>query len=1296
MNMEGNDGHASAPPVHPDEDDGNVGYHHQQTIPDIAPSHALSDVGTMEEQAMDDAKNPGQQESAYGSLESSSQGQSQKSSYSGSKSLNSGSSHSSGFGDHADYSENRIPNTEIKHKDHKKRKTKEKIEKPLPKEKTEKAKEEEKTEKDVPVAEEKGPRLIPEPPPNVIREAEEAPPEFPCHNNETEEPIFEQPTLVYTQALHYIRKIKERSVEQGIPLTSPELRKLPKDSSEFAAFLKSIKTTVGFTAAISIQDGTVLHVSPSITEVLGFPKDMLIGQSFIDFVYPRDSINLSSKIIHGMNPTFGAETIKDSSGTSFFCRMRMYHGLKSTGFGVRNKHTTYKPCKMTLKLHDPSDGEGSISGNRNILVASVVPIESAYKVPEEIPALSSFSTRHTGSCNFSEYDPEAIPYLGHLPQDLIGHSVFNCYHPLDLPLLRSVYERIVTNQGKLFKSNPYRFRTFNGSFVTLETEWLCFVNPWSKKIESIIGQHHVLKGPADIEIFLDPTDKPVTPLPEEVTKEAKKAQSDIIDLLDKPVAMYTDPSKEPQEVRRKSLAHAMTPIVEEMDHLEDKGIKSAKEKKVVPSVTRVSAQPPDKSQPPEAHPSVFPTNQDQVSVVMGEISPHQDDRYPEYNFSTSSPSSYSKLNYTETLQRFFRSQPKTASSDESGDSKMEVSRGDSTGGSGKHKQSQTNSQSQSCSGSGDNYCDNTRQSDSTGNGSGSGDTGRTSSLGRSYRHVQLTEEVLSKHNADMQKIFMQRQRTGGKAPKDKLKSTKKATKRTTERHHGVKRPSTAMEHESSAHKQAFIAPSAGETGQPLKPPPTDVWPRTDNTSSVPPCGANGPSVESNVGRASRLTAPSFPGIVPGFYLPTSSPNLSSIPSMDSMTIPQPPGPTIVMQHQQPTFLQPQANGVFFTSPGFSRCLPSSLPDYSSVAVPLQYMGAFPGVMYQPVGPPLFNAPPLMLPNVVYQHTVVQPPMGQVSMPQQSDGEKRSGAESEQEIETGKRLATKRPIVHLHRPDSQATSVKAEPGSARGSNASASGKLISTHSHAAESIRSYLEDTNQMSPGCAPKVSQLSQSTSVQAEAESIGSPGKQEKMIIGDQGPRVAGSRYSDMVMSASSSNYSSREYKSTDDSMQNISENSENSEASHSDARWNIPRSKCPRPILNDPQWLEDVKVTPELLYKYQLETKELVDVLRRDMDMLKRTKQPSLVDDQLSSLYNELELDGSNPDLHLEEGVTSSSGEEQAGPSAQENIPRKKKTSTYYSRIAMLHEEDAPMPPHDALNCREQLPAESSSYSS
>ena len=51
----------------------------------------------------------------------------------------------------------------------------------------------------------------------------------------------------------------------------------------------------------------------------------------------------------------------------------------------------------------------------------------------------SFTIRHSVSCNFSEYDPEAISYLGYLPQDLTGNTIFDCYHPEDLPRLRHIY-----------------------------------------------------------------------------------------------------------------------------------------------------------------------------------------------------------------------------------------------------------------------------------------------------------------------------------------------------------------------------------------------------------------------------------------------------------------------------------------------------------------------------------------------------------------------------------------------------------------------------------------------------------------------------------------------------------------------------------------------------------------------------------------------------------------------------------------------------------------------------------------
>lgn len=47
--------------------------------------------------------------------------------------------------------------------------------------------------------------------------------------------------------------------------------------------------------------------------------------------------------------------------------------------------------------------------------------------------------------------------------------------------------------GSVFRSKPYRFAVKNGGFAMIETEWSSFVNPWSRKLEFVIGLHRVLQ-----------------------------------------------------------------------------------------------------------------------------------------------------------------------------------------------------------------------------------------------------------------------------------------------------------------------------------------------------------------------------------------------------------------------------------------------------------------------------------------------------------------------------------------------------------------------------------------------------------------------------------------------------------------------------------------------------------------------------------------------------------------------------------------------------------------------------------
>lgn len=62
-------------------------------------------------------------------------------------------------------------------------------------------------------------------------------------------------------------------------------------------------------------------------------------------------------------------------------------------------------------------------------------------------------------------------------------------------------KQVLTHDGISYKSKPYRFIIKNGDFVVLETDWTAYINPWTRKLEHVQGQHRVIKGPLDPNIF---------------------------------------------------------------------------------------------------------------------------------------------------------------------------------------------------------------------------------------------------------------------------------------------------------------------------------------------------------------------------------------------------------------------------------------------------------------------------------------------------------------------------------------------------------------------------------------------------------------------------------------------------------------------------------------------------------------------------------------------------------------------------------------------------------------------------
>ncbi|XP_074594008.1 period circadian regulator isoform X2 [Brevipalpus obovatus] len=386
--------------------------------------------------------------------------------------------------------------------------------------------------------------------------------------------------------------------------------------------ISSTNKQESFCFTVSLHDATTLHVTNRITMVLGYPEDMLKGQCILNYLYPRDRLTFASHLSQGLQSRFTPKDSKSEDKIVFYVRIREYKGLKG-GYGVAERPAVYRPFQLTCVVKDitldkqdnPKPANEEIS--TICLIASASPINSAHKVSnEKNPAMTPFSSRHTSSCHYSHIDTSSIPYLGYLPQDIVGYSVFDFYHQDDLHLLRDIYELVIREEGALFRSKPYRFRVFNGDYITLETDWSSFINPWSRSMEFVIGHHRIIDGPTNPNVFSEPEAKRGNV----GNGEGQRLQEEVRNLLSKPIKHNYGKTR--GNKRKRNLATFVSNIID--------GI----------GLTSIRGQ--------ECY-------SDEESVVMGEISPHQDDSDP----SPETPSSSQQTQLQENIERFFASQPKT-------------------------------------------------------------------------------------------------------------------------------------------------------------------------------------------------------------------------------------------------------------------------------------------------------------------------------------------------------------------------------------------------------------------------------------------------------------------------------------------------------------------------------------------------------------------------------------------------------------------------------------------------------------
>ncbi|XP_066528338.1 period circadian protein homolog 3 [Hoplias malabaricus] len=260
----------------------------------------------------------------------------------------------------------------------------------------------------------------------------------------------------------------------------------------------NLKNTDTFVIVFSLATGRVVYASEQAASILNCKRKFLDSAKFVELLFHQDVNVFYSHTAQPHLPPWNVGT--DSAAVlfecaqvkSFFCRIR--------GGKDRDGEMRYNPFRITpylLKVQGVGREE-----EQPCCLALVERIISGYEAPRIPTDKRIFTTTHSPGCVFLEVDDRAVPLLGYLPQDLIGTSLLTCLHPEDRMFMLAMHRKILKYAGQPpFEHSPVRFRCQNGDYVTLDTSWSSFVNPWSRKVAFIIGRHKVRTGPLNEDVF---------------------------------------------------------------------------------------------------------------------------------------------------------------------------------------------------------------------------------------------------------------------------------------------------------------------------------------------------------------------------------------------------------------------------------------------------------------------------------------------------------------------------------------------------------------------------------------------------------------------------------------------------------------------------------------------------------------------------------------------------------------------------------------------------------------------------
>uniref|UniRef100_A0A3P9LRY3 Aryl hydrocarbon receptor nuclear translocator like 2 n=1 Tax=Oryzias latipes TaxID=8090 RepID=A0A3P9LRY3_ORYLA len=294
-----------------------------------------------------------------------------------------------------------------------------------------------------------------------------------------------------------------------------------------------LRTANGFLLVVRCDRAKILFISESVSKILNFSQLDLTGQSLFDFLHPKD-INkvkeqLSSSEVLPRQRLIDASTgvqipveapvrthhMSTGARRSFFCRMKHSrvagkHEDKHILPNASKKKDGYRYCTLHCTGYMRSwpsgqlDPEGDAVDKETSSMSCLVTMcrlhsHAPYQAPKDVRVRATeFVTRCAIDGKFTFVDQQATTVIGYLPQEVLGTSCYEYFHQDDLQHLAAKHRQVLRSKEKI-ETQCYKFKTKHGSYVSLQSQWFSFTNPWTKEVEFIVSLNRVISGPGRTE-----------------------------------------------------------------------------------------------------------------------------------------------------------------------------------------------------------------------------------------------------------------------------------------------------------------------------------------------------------------------------------------------------------------------------------------------------------------------------------------------------------------------------------------------------------------------------------------------------------------------------------------------------------------------------------------------------------------------------------------------------------------------------------------------------------------------------